>query len=82
VDDMNQWRLRDPAARRFHGYDGDAPVHLVVRPNGESLHVDRFAGDDSYFLAVASGFDDAARLEVTRAQLLALARDIISKLEG
>jgi hypothetical protein len=79
---MDQWRTRDPAARRFAGYDGDAPVHLVVRDNGERLHVDRFAGNTTYFLEVASGFDDAARLEMTRPQLLTLARDIISKLEG
>jgi hypothetical protein len=74
--------LQSPAYRQFHGYEGDAPVHLSVGDSGAVLSVDQFRGDADYALTIFSKYGDEHRARRSRDQLLAMARDIIAKLEG
>jgi hypothetical protein len=82
MDQYDIDQLTSPAARNFHGYDGDRPIHVAILGD-RVLHVDRFRGDgnDRHFIAIGDG-TATQRAYMSRAELLAMARDIIRELEG
>ncbi len=73
-------QLRNPAARRFHGYQGREPIYMSDR-----LHIDGFAADSRsgvrYFVAAGEPVTRAANVYVSRAELVAAARAILNHFE-
>lgn len=63
-------RILNPHARRFHGFEGGAPIHL-----GDDLHIDRHDGG-RYFVA-DNPTGGQFRIYASRAELIEAARSIL-----
>jgi hypothetical protein len=62
-------RILNPVARQFHGYDGNAPIHL-----GRDLHIDELCG--KFFVGNQPG-PDQDRTYVSRLELIEAAQNIL-----
>lgn len=74
--------LRNPAYRHVHGYEGAEPTYVEEVLDGDVIQVDRFATSPSTYFLLAEHGSDWTRVRMTREQLLAMAREIVAKLEG